>query len=278
MMTLNITNNKLIKLEAGQLILYVNKSFGGAIVAAYYHDKAFLRSNIKAKEPRESSCFVMAPFCGWLPNKGFNWADQQYNPESNLVKNKPAVHGYAWQNDMQVISQKENKLVLKYHFSKTTDWPWSFDVEQTFLLDNENVEITLKVTNQATVNAPVALGLHPYFNLNKNSSIRITTQGQALPLYKSFGNLEDECETLMNWCGSLCVEQKHMCIYMHAEADTKLYLGIYRPANADYICLEPISQQLNCLDLSDNILGFDSVTAGSSRFIKLTLSPKLLNA
>jgi galactose mutarotase-like enzyme len=251
----------IVKLEYGGLVLYINPNLGGAIVGVYLNKVAIMQSNLHASDPRQAACFIMAPFCGWLPKQGFNWLGQHYQPNSNLTDGKPAVHGYGWQSRCEIIEQSNHSLTLNYPPNK--HWPWSYKLTQQIELNADSISITLLYTNMANNVAPASLGLHPYFNLTKNTQIQVNNSPKAR-FNIAHGNIKDECYTVQDWDGHIAISSPELNMKLSTNTNSRHFLGVYRMANADSICLEPITQELNLSHIENPENGFTALEPNQS--------------
>jgi galactose mutarotase-like enzyme len=249
------------KLKCSKLTAVVNTKLGGAILGLYYKNRPIMQTNIEAIDPRQTACFVMAPFCGWLPKQGFNWQGQGFQPAGNLLKDKPAVHGYAWQTECDILEYSRNSIKLNY--PPHAQWPWPYRLTQQIVLNANTMSITLLYTNLAAVIAPASLGLHPYFNLSKNTQIQVNKSPKAR-VNIFHGNPKDECYTLREWDGHIAITSPEKNMSVIANSNSRQFLGIYRMANADSICLEPITQELNLPNIENPESGFTALEPNQS--------------
>lgn len=267
-------NNYLIHLYDELLKVTVNPNLGAAIVSCTFDNIDIFRSNVNTDEPRQSSCFIMAPFCSWLPENGFVWENKRVNPVSNLIDGKPAVHGYAWQSKWQVVSQTNNELTLK-HSCKNDDWPWHYSLEQKISLRDGSLFISLVFKNKSKQVAPMSMGLHPYFPLSHDTQIQVGMNNDKGLINKVFANDFDGCITEPLWNGKIHYTNKVISLNISAQANTKLFLGIYRPKNENYICLEPITQILNTEKLENSAIGFNRIKANETAYLRYSVKPTL---
>lgn len=259
-------------LESGSLCAVVSTKLGGAILGLYYKETPIMQTNLEATDPRQTACFVMAPFCGWLPKQGFTWQGQHFQLAGNLLKNKPAVHGYAWQTECETLEQNSSSLTLNY--PPAPQWRWHYRLTQQIVLNANTMSITLLYTNLAAVIAPASLGLHPYFNLSKNTLIQVNNSPKAR-VNIFHGNPKDECYTLREWDGHIAITSPEKNMRFRANSNSRQFLGVYRMANADSICLEPITQELNLPHIENPESGFTALEPNQS--LELSVEIKLDN-
>lgn len=249
------------KLESGSLCAVVSTKLGGAILGLYYKERPIMQTNLEATDPRQTACFVMAPFCGWLPKQGFTWQGQHFQLAGNLLKNKPAVHGYAWQTECDILEHSRNSIKLNY--PTHAQWPWPYRLTQQIVLNANTMSITLLYTNLAAVIAPASLGLHPYFNLSKNTRIQVNKNPKA-KVNIFHGNPIEECYTLQEWDGHIAITSPEKNMSVIANSNSRQFLGIYRMASADSISLEPITQELNLPRIENPESGFTALEPNQS--------------
>ena len=152
----------LIELRDQLTRLSLAPAVGGSI--ANWHVTAtghpLLRHNDEhAHLPGKLGCYPLAPWSNRIANGGFDNPDGWLALTPNSPTDPLPIHGSAWQQPWQVVSQSANEAVLEV----VCDTPFAYRAEQRFRLNNGELSITLRVTHLAENPAWHGLGLHPYF-------------------------------------------------------------------------------------------------------------------
>lgn len=75
-----------------------------------------------------------------------------------------AIHGLLRWVGWQVTDVSANRVTFRATSYPQPGYPWPFDAEVTYALDDDGLTVTTSVTNRGTTQAPVAAGAHPYLS------------------------------------------------------------------------------------------------------------------
>jgi aldose 1-epimerase len=266
MISIHLTNS-VAKIE-------ISPSLGGAILAydAKINGQFFpiLRNCSNAKSVLESSCFPLVPYSNRIKRGQFNWQDKQINLPLNHLPEKHSIHGHGWQIAWEIAHQTNTSLTLQYHY-QTAEWPFSYSALQVFTLEGSALNIELSVTNTSNNLMPAGLGLHPYFSLTDNTSIKCAVDkmwavddeclptrlvNSALALADSKGlslsgsNLDNVFTgfagvatiTWPEWRAKANITTSSNCEFM----------VIYSPDDEDFFCFEPVTHCTDAINMANN--------------------------
>ena len=104
---------------------------------------------------------ILFPIVGTLKNNSY----QYNNTEYHLSR-----HGFARDMEFQIIDKNENSATFSIKSSKETlkVYPFNFELQITYTLDNTSLSIEYKVINKGKLKMPFSIGAHPAFALAGN--------------------------------------------------------------------------------------------------------------
>ncbi|MBC3246846.1 aldose 1-epimerase [Pseudomonas lurida] len=255
----------LIELEDALTLLTLAPAVGGSIVnwRVLASGQPLLRHSdeqaVNTGLPGKLGCYPLAPWSNRIAEGGFD------NPGGwlALTPNSPLdplpIHGSAWQQAWQVVSQSKNEVVLEV----LCDTPFAYRAEQRFGLNNGELSITLRVTHLAEQPAWHGLGLHPYLPRTAGTRLQATASqvwmsdasklptGLApVPAAWNFGALKALPETLVDngfcqWDGHCRIEQPQLDYALECQASGADYFLLYCPPGLEFFCIEPVSHPVN---------------------------------
>lgn len=199
---------------------------------------------------------VLFPIVGTLKNNCYSYNNKKFQ----LLR-----HGFARDNDFQVISQKQNQVQFSLKASLDTKkiYPFEFELILSYTLLENKLEIQYAVINNDKVPIPFSIGAHPAFALPLNfenyslefnqqeilkcytlqddlvsdTTLNIELKDKKLPLtYATFKNDTLIFKTLQS--KEITVLENDKPILKVAFDDFK-NLGIWTKVGAPFICIEP---------------------------------------
>jgi aldose 1-epimerase len=280
----------LIELEDALTLLTLAPAVGGSIVnwRVLASGQPLLRHSdeqaVNTGLPGKLGCYPLAPWSNRIAEGGFD------NPGGwlALTPNSPLdplpIHGSAWQQAWQVVSQSKNEVVLEV----LCDTPFAYRAEQRFGLNNGELSITLRVTHLAEQPAWHGLGLHPYLPRTAGTRLQATASqvwmsdasklptGLApVPAAWNFGALKALPETLVDngfcqWDGHCRIEQPQLDYALECQASGADYFLLYCPPGLEFFCIEPVSHPENAHHLPGRP-GLKLLEQGQSTQLDFTL-------
>ncbi|MGY3026465.1 aldose 1-epimerase [Pseudomonas lurida] len=280
----------LIELEDALTLLTLAPAVGGSIVnwRVLASGQPLLRHSdeqaVNTGLPGKLGCYPLAPWSNRIAEGGFD------NPGGwlALTPNSPLdplpIHGSAWQQAWQVVSQSKNEVVLEV----LCDTPFAYRAEQRFGLNNGELSITLRVTHLAEQPAWHGLGLHPYLPRTAGTRLQATASqvwmsdesklptGLApVPEAWNFGALKALPETLVDngfcqWDGHCRIEQPQLDYALECQASGADYFLLYCPPGLEFFCIEPVSHPVNAHHLPGRP-GLKLLEQGQSTQLDFTL-------
>jgi aldose 1-epimerase len=209
--------------------------------------------------PGKLGCFPLVPWSNRIAEGGFDCPDGWLALPPNSLTDALPIHGSAWQQAWEVISQSDSEVVLQLESSS----PFAYRARQRFQLRGGKLSIELQVTHLAEHAAWHGLGLHPYLPRRANTRLqaaarqvwlcdgsKLPTGLSALPAEWDFQQLKALPATLVDngfceWDGHCLIRQPDLGYELDCQASGCDYYLLYCPAGLDFFCIEPVSHPVN---------------------------------
>lgn len=234
---------------------------GGAIAGLWLGDIPVLRSTpAKAlTTARQAGSYALVPFSNRVGNATLKWAGTSHPLLQTSGDEPHAIHGVGWQRPWAVLDASAQFALLSYEHKPDEAWPFAFDTSQAFRLSANALALSLSITNQSAVAAPVGLGWHPFFVKRERSRISFEATGRwemsadKLPTHRvpALG-LDADCAVLEvdhcfeGWPGVVHLrdEALHTCI-----SSSLRRLVVFTSATRSFVAIEPVSHVNNAINL-----------------------------
>lgn len=240
--------------------------------------------NLKNKEYQFYGNPILFPFPGRIPKGEFQFRNQKYQVPINF-RDGTAIHGFVFDKKWEISeisssSSKEVFLKSTYISDPTVKkfFPFSFQVEMTYILREAELEMDIKAVNRGEQPFPFGYGIHPYFSLPGNREdwtlhlpaaelyelVDLLPTGVSKKIPKQFDFRSDRSlqDTYMDdLFGKL--KKKHgsvSCWLKNRTTNFKLtvisdqnfdYYVLYAPKEHDFICIEPYTCIPNAFNLEN---------------------------
>lgn len=167
-----------VSLSAGNLVLRLSPSIGGAISAFEWTGASGPRPILrKCHTPLEkvldACCFPLVPYVNRIRGGRFTFRGREVRLRSNMPGDPSPLHGQGWLNPWAVERSDAASAVLTYRH-EPGEWPWPYEARQEFSLDEGGLSVRLTCRNTSGEPMPCGLGEHPYFDCGGET--RIDTQ------------------------------------------------------------------------------------------------------
>jgi len=209
--------------------------------------------------PGKLGCYPLAPWSNRIAQGGFDNPDGWLALAPNSLTDPLPIHGSAWQQAWQVVSQSADEVVLEL----LCDTPFAYRAEQRFCLRDGELSITLRVTHLADNPAWHGLGLHPYLPRTAQTRLqakasqvwmsdasKLPTGLAPVPAAWDFQTLKTLPEGLVDngfcqWDGHCLIEQPELGYTLECQATGADYFLLYCPPGLGFFCIEPVSHPVN---------------------------------
>lgn len=257
-------------LSLGSMCLALNPERGGAIAAWYEIGPDGSRVDWLAPETDgHVACFPLVPFASRIRDGCFEYEGRIIHLPANLPPEPHALHGHGWQRPWTVREHKGARAGIEYHHHGDA-WPWPYRAWQGFALATSSgdpvLEIEIGVTNLAERVMPYGLGLHPYFPLTNQTSVRAEARDMwemddevmpercvpnPLPLDAGMTVRGSALDNIFaGWRGETTIDWPERGARLTLTADPMLdFLCLYAPDGGDFFCVEPISNAADAFNL-----------------------------
>ncbi len=280
----------LIELQDNQTHLTLAPATGGSIVnwTVLATGQPLLRPSdahaINTGLPGKLGCYPLAPWSNRIAEGGFDNPDGWLALAPNSLTDPLPIHGSAWQQAWQVVSQAADEVVLEV----VCDVPFAYRAEQRFRLENGELSITLRVTHLAEKPAWHGLGLHPYLPRTASTRLqakasqvwmsdaaKLPTELAPVPTAWDFQQLKSLPDGLVDngfcdWDGHCLIEQPELGYTLECQATGSDYFLLYCPPGLGFFCIEPVSHPVNAHHLPGRP-GLKLLEQGQSAELAFTL-------
>lgn len=242
-----------VTLRSAELLCEIKPELGGCISGLWLGGIPVLRSTPAADlhSVRQSASYPLVPFSNRVGNATLQWQGTDHPLVKNWAPDPHSIHGVGWERPWTVLEASDTFALLSYEHKADAAWPFDFDTSQAFKLEDHALEMSLSITNQSTVSAPVGLGWHPYFVKRADSRVHFDATGRwemgtdNLPTHRSpSAGVDGDCATLDvdhcfdGWSG---VVQLHDSVLRMRVVSGLSRLVVYTTPERDTIAIEPVS-------------------------------------
>ena len=245
----------MLELKAAATQVYLAPSLGGAIASAYTEALGERVQWLVAAPDNPVACFPMVPFPSRVRHGAFTFGDQQVA----LLCNDPphAIHGHGWQTDWSVVHATATQAVIAMTYAADRHWPWTYRVQQRFELEPHRLHVGMELCNESSTPMPAGLGWHPYFPAHPNAQLTANVarewvmDDEGMPSYnvaprtdlatglRVYNATLDTVFTGWDQRATLCWPGWQVHI---SAAGPLATLVVYSPDQAEFVCVEPLSQ------------------------------------
>ena len=184
---------ELVRLEAANLQLVLGPQIGGSVQAFTLGSGdarwPILRNGVPDGPVLEASSFPLVPYVNRIRGGRFRFRDREVVLRPNMSGDPSPLHGQGWLNRWDVRQADTTSATLTYRH-EAGEWPWAFEAEQAFALDERGLSVRLSCRNLDEEPMPCGLGQHPYFPCGPETRIATevshvwTTDEHVLPVEK----------------------------------------------------------------------------------------------
>ncbi|PKQ07249.1 MAG: aldose 1-epimerase [Alphaproteobacteria bacterium HGW-Alphaproteobacteria-11] len=256
-------------LARGNLELALMPEAGGCIARfAAAHDGGVqqmlrpLPAGFATPDPLDMACYPLVPFSGRITNGRFAFAGRAVQLPPDDICPPHAIHGRGWQSSWEVIDADSGAARLRYRHdggNRRWTWPWSFEAEQHFALDEAGLTVTMRLINRAAEAMPAGLGLHPFFEAPTTARLTahlprvwesdadgIPTGIAATPEKWRFDEPRAMRDVEVDHCfsggdGNFRIDWEDRPFALRIEAADAPHAIVFAPPGEDFFCAEPVS-------------------------------------
>ncbi len=281
----------LIRLAGGDIELDLAPEVGGGIARLTWRGQDILRpaaaDAVAGIDPLRLACYPMVPFAGRITGGRFTFSGTSISLAANMAGEPAAIHGQGWRNPWRPVSVSERRAVLRFDY-QGGDWPWAYRAEQVFEILDDAVTVRLSVENRSGRPMPAGLGLHPFFPRLPGVRLRAPVEG----VIKEPGEAPVPPPAAWDWSldPPISAFVDHQFVGWTSEARVTWpstgrqvtivcdpptrFLVVYAPDGGDAFCVEPVTHELDAVNLSAGGVdhGMVVLAAGQSTAMTMRLS------
>lgn len=250
-----------LTLRHGDLLCDLKPELGGSIAGLWLGTDPVLSSvpGAQMQTVRQSGSYPLVPFSNRIGQAQLQWAGTSHPLVRNFDPEPHAIHGVGWQRPWAVLESSDTFALLSLEHRADAAWPFDFDCSQAFKLEAGALEMSLSITNQSPVAAPVGLGWHPFFPKRPGTEVQFSATGRwemgsdKLPTHRvDHPGLHQTLESLTvdhcfdGWGGVLTLQDNVMRVRV---SSSLRHLVVYTNPQRDNIAVEPVSHVNNALNL-----------------------------
>jgi aldose 1-epimerase len=234
-------------------------ALGGAIAGWRVAGQEMLRRWAgTAADPLTTACFPLVPYAGRIANGQFEFDGRYFWLPNTLPGEAHPIHGVGFQSEWRISMQGDGIAVIALDHPGNGAWPYPFRAEQHFAVEEGRLRIGLRVVNRWHESAPLAIALHPYFQVNGAELVFAAerlwpTGGDGLPEKavaippthdfaqgRAIGPISID-DAYDGWDGRALIgwHDRPLAVYVEASANLP-FVQLYVPAGEGYFCFEPM--------------------------------------
>ncbi len=250
-----------LTLRCGELHCDLKPELGGCIAGLWFAGISVLRSTASQDlhSVRQAASYPLVPYSNRVSQATLQWQGTGHPLVRNWAPDPHAIHGVGWERPWAVLEASDSFALLSYEHKADTAWPFDFDSSQAVKLESHALELSLSITNQSAVSAPVGLGWHPFFTKRPDSRVQFDATGRwemgddKLPTHHvPHTGLDTACATLDvdhcfdGWVGTVLLQDSVLTMRLRSSLSR---LVVYSTPTSDSIAIEPVSHVNNAVNL-----------------------------
>lgn len=259
-------------------------ALGGAVAGLWLDGVPVLRST-EARDltsVRVSASYPLLPFSNRIGQGRMHWAGQDYTLARNFEPEPHAIHGVAWQRPWSVLKADTSAARLQYVHAPDASWPFAFEAQQSFRLDEQGLHQQISLRNMAPQAVPGGLGWHPYLAKRAGSRLDFSATGRwemspdKLPTHCSPSRgLQIACAELVvdhcfeGWNGEAMLQDELLRTRLRASLGR---LVVFTHPSRDFVAVEPVSHVNNAIQQLDPLaLGLRVLQPGETLSAQMSI-------
>ncbi|MBT8276726.1 MAG: aldose 1-epimerase [Bacteroidia bacterium] len=253
-------------------------AFGGSIQELVVKEKAIIKGVSIDKEGFEKykefcNSAILFPFPNRVAQGSYTFGDKHFHLDRNDSKYGNAIHGFAFTQCPEVISQSDTSLVLRFTHTESPGYTFPYILELEYSISPNGLKLQFKVSNTGKDLMPFGLGWHPYFvtddqekfSLHFEADKKYLTNANMIPDHSNPVNDSKFNPSNMEVDNAYRLTNSQILLRSH-DRELKLivpeqsYLQLYNPIDKRSFAVEPMS----CVpDAFNNKIGLKTLSPGS---------------
>lgn len=146
----------------------------GAALVSLWRDGVEIVSSPNGQARYAFAGVVMAPWPNRLEDGRFTFNGVDFTTAINDSHGHNANHGLVFDQAFDIVDQETQLLRLRTSLFNAKSYAFNVDVQVTYALSNDGLNVHLEVTNHEAKSVPFAIGIHPYFVTEPNSKLEVS--------------------------------------------------------------------------------------------------------
>ena len=284
-----------VTLSAGRLRLQLSPSIGGSISAFEWAGDGgpapiLRKCHNPLRNVLDAASFPLVPYVNRIRGGRFTFREREVRLEPNMAGDPSPLHGQGWLNPWHVESSSAAAAMLTFRHP-AGEWPWDYEAEQQFALDERGFSVRLTCRNTSTEAMPCGLGQHPYFECGPETRLDTevthawTIDEHVLPVEKVPAegrfDLRDRlaCRQGLDhgfggWGGSARISDPAWPYELEMSSPQARFFQLYSPPGGGIFVAEPVTHAnaaLNALEEEWPELGMRVLEPGEAMSLDMRL-------
>lgn len=268
-----MADSDILSLSSGDFSAAVSPVAGGSLLYWRKGGEDLTRpasaGAVERKAADETSMFPLVPYSNRIRGGFFIY----WGIKRSVPKNHPAVadplHGEGWQRAWNVVQASGDFVKLSFGHNGRNGFPFAYEAEQEFTLKDNQLTVSLTLTNKGGIPMPCGLGWHPFFPKDDDTVVCFKTKNvwahesapprerpiktppewqfekglkiSELELDTCFGGFDGKAELI--W------PSRNRKINMTAYSDFG-HVVVWSPEGEDFFCVEPVTNATDAFNLA----------------------------
>ncbi len=284
-----------VSLKCGRLELALAPATGGSIARFDWVEDGQRTPILRGTNPANPDVlamgsFPLVPYVNRIRGGCFTFRGREVRLQPNMPGDPSPLHGQGWLSAWEIGSASETEAVLCFKH-ENGEWPWAYDAEQHFLLDERGLLVALTCRNVSAEPMPCGLGQHPYFNCGPETQIATavtdvwTIDEQVLPVEKvpATGRFDlsgrPVCGQALDhgfggWEGRARLTDPSWPFALEMSSPDARFFQLYSPASGGIFVAEPVTHAnaaLNAPEEEWDELGMEVLRPGDTMRLDMRL-------
>lgn len=268
-----MADSNIISLSSGDFSAAVGLNAGGSLLYWRRRGDDLMRAAtpeaVDRRAADETAMFPLIPYSNRIRGGYFiYWGIRRTVPRNHPVVPDP-LHGEGWQKEWSVVGTASDSAALAFTHNGKSGFPFAYEAEQTFKLENGRLTVSLTLTNKGGIPMPCGLGWHPFFP--KDEDTLVTFKNKNVWAHESAPPRERPIKTPPEWqfdkglkisdleldtCfggfdgkAEIVWPSRGRKIAMTAYSDFG-HVVVWSPAGRDFFCVEPVTNATDAFNLA----------------------------
>ncbi len=171
-----LISSKVLQLSSADGLWRAHISPVGASLVSLWHSDVEIVASPYDEPLRALAGSVMAPWPNRLEDGTWKLGNREFAAAVNDTDGNNANHGLVFDKAFAVVNHTDSLLRLETKIFDEIAYPFAILLTVTYALENDGLQISFEVVNQAAEAVPVAFGLHPYFVSEEDSELELNAR------------------------------------------------------------------------------------------------------